>query len=101
MRYNYERKKLHTLSHSIAEERLNFKEGITLGTLSIATEDGKTRRKVRRIVEKRVSTRYWRERKNFSAVVSNRDRATVRRRVSNVTENIYGQQLNGFSFLTI
>ena len=87
--------KARTLSRSIAEEELTFKSGTALGSLSIAIEDGDTKRKVRRIIEKRVCKKYWKVRKNTS-IIDNRHRAANKRYVSRVTMKIFGEPISGF-----
>ena len=81
--------KSHSLCRSIAEEELAFKNGSALGSLSIANEDGETKRKVRRIVEKRVCKEYWKTRKN-AVITDNKHRAATKKYVSCVTRKIFG-----------
>ena len=50
-----EKKHIKNQSRRISEEKLNFKDGIALGEVDIFIDGGKTRNKVRRIIEKRVS----------------------------------------------
>ena len=94
----YNRRMSHSLCRSIAEERLSFKNGVELGTLSIEIEDGETKRKVRRIVEKRVCKEYWKTKKN-SAILDNKHRAATKRCISSVTKKIFGEPVRGFSYL--
>lgn len=89
--------KAHSLSRAIAEEELTFKSGTALGSLSIAIENGDTKRKVRRIVEKRVYKKYWKVRKNTS-IIDNRHRATTKRYVSCVTRKVFGEPISGFLY---
>ena len=105
--YNYGRnlasksdnkKKSHSLCRSIAEEKLAFKDGAELGSLSIGIEDGATKRMVRRIVEKRVCKEYWMQQKR-SEVSGNKHRAATKKYVSRVTQKIFGQPVTGFSYL--
>ena len=56
-----ETKYIKNQTRRISDERLNFKGGIALGDVDIFIDGGKTRNKVRRIVEKRVSQDYWRQ----------------------------------------
>lgn len=81
--------------HELTPEKLNFKEGIALGEVDIFIDGGKTRNKVRRIVEKRISQDYW---KTVGRHDGNRDRYNTRRRVSCSLKNIYGAVPSGFSF---
>ena len=92
------KKKTNSLCRSIAEEKLNFKDGVELGSLSIGIEDGATKRKVRRIVEKRVCKDYWKLRKK-SAGESNKHRAATKKYISSVTRKIFGQPVIGFLYL--
>ena len=46
-------------SRSLSEERLCFRNGERMGDILIGIENGKTHRKVRRIIEKRVCQDYW------------------------------------------
>ncbi len=89
--------KAHSLCRSIAEEELAFKNGSALGALSIAIEDGQTKRKVRRIVEKRVCKEYWKARKH-AAISDNNHRAATKRYVSCVTRKIFGGPVKGFLY---
>lgn len=92
------KKKTNSLCRSIAEEKLNCKDGVELGSLSIGIEDGATKRKVRRIVEKRVCKDYWKLRKK-SAGESNKHRAATKKYISSVTRKIFGQPVIGFLYL--
>ena len=92
------KKKSHSLCRSIAEEKLNFKDGAELGSLSIGIEDGATKRMVRRIVEKRVCKEYWKQQKR-SEVSGNKHRAATKKYISSVTQKIFGQPVRGFSYL--
>lgn len=94
------KKKAHSLCRSIAEEKLNFKDGAELGSLSIGIEDGATKRMVRRIVEKRVCKEYWKQQKRGS-VATNKHRAATKKYVARVTHKIFGQPVRGFSYLTV
>ena len=92
------KKKAHSLCRSIAKEKLNFKNGAELGSLSIGIEDGATKCMVRRIVEKRVCKEYWKLQKSRT-VVDNKHRAATKKYVSCVTQKIFGQPVRGFSYL--
>lgn len=94
----FNKKKTHSLCRSIAEERLSFKEGAELGSLSIEIEDGATKRKIRRIVEKRVCKEYWKLRKNV-VVSDNKHRAATKKYISSVTKKIFGQRARGFLYV--
>lgn len=94
----FNKKKTHSLCRSIAEERLSFKEGAELGSLSIGIEDGATKRKIRRIVEKRVCKEYWKLRKNV-VVSDNKHRAATKKYISSVTKKIFGQRVRGFLYV--
>lgn len=91
------KKKSHSLSKSISEERLDFKGGTQLGSLPIAIESGSTKRKVRRILEKRVNQEYWSHVRN-GAITDNRHRASSKKYVSNVTRKIFGGPVVGFEW---
>lgn len=95
---SFNKRKSLSLCRSIAEERLSFKDGAELGSLSIFIEDGDTKRKVRRIVEKRVCRQYWRTRKNV-AIMDNKHRAATRKYVSCVTKKIFGEPIKGFLYV--
>ena len=92
------KKKAHSLCRSIAEEKLAFKDGIELSSLSIGIEDGATKRMVRRIVEKRVCKDYRKQQKR-GGVADNKHRAATKKYVSRVTQKIFGQPVRGFSYL--
>ncbi len=95
---NYNNRKTLSISRSIAEEKLNFKNGTELGFLAISMEDGATKRKVRRIVEKRVCKKYWKNRKNVSST-SNKHRSDTKRYVACVTKKIFGTSIDGFHYV--
>ena len=92
------KKKSHSLFRSIAEEKLAFKDGAELGSLSIGIEDGATKRMVRRIVEKRVCKEYWKLQKK-TGDKSNKHRAATKKYISRVTQKIFGQPVVGFCYL--
>ena len=90
-----EKRHIKNQSKRISDEKLNFKGGLPLGEVDIFTDGGKTRSKVRRIVEKRVAQDYWR---TVSGQKGNRDRYCTRHHVSNHMKNIYGSVPSGFRF---
>jgi hypothetical protein len=90
-----EKKHIKNQTRKISSERLNFKEGVTLGEVDIFIDGGKTRNMVRRIVEKRVSQDYW---KTVGKHEGNMDRYKTRRRVSCSLKNIYGAVPCGFKY---
>lgn len=92
------KKKSHSLCRSIAEEKLVFKDGAELGSLSIGIEDGATKRMVRRIVEKRVCKDYWKTQKK-TGNKGNKHRAVIKKYVARVTQKIYGQPVSGFYYV--
>lgn len=94
----YNRKKSRSLCRSIAEEKLTFKDGTELGALLIAIEDGATKRKVRRIVEKRVCKEYWKAREN-SVVSDNKHRSAMKKYVASVMKKIFGGPMSGFHYV--
>lgn len=91
-----ETKYIKNQTRRISDERLNFKGGIALGDVDIFIDGGKTRNKVRRIIEKRVSQDYWRQalKKN----PDNSGRYRTRHHVSNHMKNIYGEVPSGYSY---
>lgn len=93
------KRKNHSVSRSISEEHLDFKGGIQLGDLSIAIESGSTKRKVRRILEKRVNQDYWSHVRN-AQVRDNRHRASSKKYVSSVTRKIFGGPVTGYEYWT-
>ncbi len=93
------KRKNHSVSRSISEERLDFKGGIQLGDLSIAIESGSTKRKVRRILEKRVNQDYWSHVRN-GQVRDNRHLASSKKYVSSVTRKIFGGPVTGYEYWT-
>jgi hypothetical protein len=90
-----ETKLIKNQSKRISEEKLNFKNGIALGDVDIFIDGGRTRSKVRRIVEKRVAQGYW---KSARSPKGNLDRYRTRRHVSNHLKNIYGSVPVGFRY---
>ncbi len=83
-------------SRSLSQERLAFKNGERLGDIAIGIENGKTLRKVRRIIEKRVCQDYWNNGRTGEGTA--RDRYRMKRRVSNQLRNIYGYVPTGFVY---
>ena len=83
-------------SRSLSEERLAFRGGEPLGDVSIGIESGRTLRKVRRIVEKRVCQDYWNN--GRSGRNTARSRYAMKHRVSNHLRNIYGFVPTGFRY---
>ena len=89
------KKKTRSLCQSIAGEKLNFKDGAELGSLSISIEDGATKRMVRRIVEKRVCKDYWKQQRN-RGITNNKHRAATKKYVSRVTQKRIGHPVRCF-----
>lgn len=79
---------------AISNEKLSFKGGQRLGDLSIGIEDNATLRKVRRIVEKRVSQKFYRTHSH----VKGNAKFHTRHIASNTFRNIYGYVPEGFRF---
>lgn len=75
-------------------EKLNFKGGIALADVDIFIDGGKTRSKVRRIIEKRVSQDYWKQ--STRKYPDNHSRYRTRHHVSNHLKNIFGEVPCGF-----
>ena len=95
-RYYSETKRIKRQSQALAEERLEFMNGKKLGDLDIAIEGGATIRKVRRILEKRVSQKYWQHAIPNDA--TNYSRHTTKRHLTNQMKNIYGCVPTGFVY---
>lgn len=91
-----DRRNILTLSTKIAEERLAFLDGTPLGDVDIFIESGVTRRKVRRLIEKRVCQDFHVSGINHS---TNSVRAKERHRVTNQMKNIFGGVPEGFRYL--
>lgn len=70
---------------AIRNERLDFMEGKKLGDLSIRIEDNATVRKVRRIVEKRVSQNYY----SKNPDIKRSAKYATRHHMSNILKKIY------------
>ena len=84
-------------SRSLSDERLTFRDGERLGDISIGIEGGKTLRKVRRIIEKRVCQDYWNHCRSGRETAGNW--YNMKRRVSNHIRNIYGFVPTGFRYV--
>ena len=91
-----EKKYIKNQTNRISEERLNFKGGIALGDVDIFIDGGKTRNKVRRIIEKRVSQDYWKQ--SCKKYPDNHSRFKTRHYASNHMKNIYGSVPCGFYY---
>jgi hypothetical protein len=91
-----EKKHIKNQSRRISEEKLNFKDGIALGEVDIFIDGGKTRNKVRRIIEKRVSQDYWKQ--SGRKYPDNHSRFKMRHHASNHMKNIYGSVPCGFYY---
>ena len=90
-----EKKHSKNQSQKLSSEKLNFKDGVALGDVDIFIDGGKTRSKVRRIVEKRVAQGYW---KTANGRRDNYDRYNTRHQMSNHLKNIYGSVPCGFRY---
>ena len=83
------------VTKSIFNERLKCKDDIWLRNIDITTEDSKTARKVRRIIEKRMCQTYHKQHKNTFHECGNRSRHNMKRAVSyelyiiGQVENVY------------
>lgn len=73
----------------LAEEKLCFLEGKSIGEVDIFIESGENRRKVRRIIEKRVCQNLHRHR--WASMSGNSYRYNQKHRVSNHLKNLYGR----------
>jgi hypothetical protein len=84
-----EKKYIRNQVRTLSDERLVFLDGERLGDLDLLCEDPAVCRKVRRIMEKRISQRFW---KNASAAKrsGNRARFETRHQLSNHYRNIFG-----------
>ena len=91
-----EKKYIKNQTNRISEERLNFKGGIALGDVDIFIDGGKTRNKVRRIIEKRVSQDYWTQ--SGRKYPDNNSRFNTRPHASNHMKNIYRSVPCGFYY---
>jgi len=92
-----ERKHIWKRSRVLSGEKLSFLEGTRLGDIDIAVESNATVRKVRRILEKRISQEYWRNRRTEDG---NGDRQSVRRRMTRSMRYIYGCVPEGFRYIS-
>ena len=88
-------KRIMNQSQALSDERLLFLDGKRLGDVDIFIEDNACLRKVRRIVEKRVSQDYWKGRGHTNG---NGDRQCMKRHMSNHFKNIYGRVPEGFRY---
>lgn len=79
---------------AIRNGRLDFMEGKKLGDLSIRIEDNATVRKMRRIVEKRVSQNYY----SKNPDIKRSAKYATRHHMSNILKNIYGTVPEGFRY---
>lgn len=70
------------VTKSIFNERLKFKSDAWLRSIDITTEEPKTARKVRRIIEKRMCQTYHRQHKSVFHECGNRSRHNMKRAVS-------------------
>lgn len=84
-----DKKHIRRETNALAGEKLSFLDGISLGDLDFCIESGETRRKVRRIIEKRVCQSLYR-RSKAASWDSNYGRYNEKHRVSNSFRNIYG-----------
>lgn len=91
-----ERKDIKRQTRTISEERLEFLDGKAIGEVDIFIESGETRRKVRRIIEKRVCQDFHRREKVYGS--NNYGRYHEKHRVSNHMKNIYGESPAGFRY---
>lgn len=89
------RGKIRRQSRALANEQLDFLDGTALGDVDIFIESGETRRKVRRIIEKRVCQGLHRKGR---PTTSNYSRYTGKHRVTNHLKNIYGKVPTGFLY---
>ena len=92
-----DKKYIRRQSRYLSEEMLAFRDGERLGDVSIGIESGKTLRKVRRIIEKRVCQDYWNQRESGGDTA--RNRYAMKHRVSNHLRNIYGFVPTGFLYV--
>ena len=84
-----EQKHIRRQTRALSDERLDFLDGASLGDVDIFIETGDTRRKVRRIVEKRICQDLYRRNKAAS-YNDNYGRYNEKHRVANSLKNIYG-----------
>ncbi|MBQ9713161.1 MAG: hypothetical protein IJV54_12840 [Bacteroidales bacterium] len=80
---------------NLSDERLDFMDGKRLGEVDLLIEDNASVRKVRRIMEKRISQDYWRTR---STANGNGDRHCVKHHLSNQMKNNWGRVPSGFHY---
>ena len=92
-----ERKYIKNQSNAIADERLAFLDGQRLGDLSMGIEDNATKRKVRRIMEKKIAQKYYKN--AFEGILAgNRARYDTRHMLTNQMKNIFGFVPEGYRF---
>ena len=89
-------KTIKNLSRDLSEERIKFMDNVPLSDISIRIEDGKTVRKIRRIMEKRVCQNYWKSRSGSSR--SNFSRSSTKHWLTNQFKNIYDYVPEGFHY---
>jgi len=89
-----ETKYIKNKTKEISDERLSFMDGEKLGDVSIRIEDGATKRKIRRIVEKRVSQNYYKAHPRAKCSA----KFATKRHLANTLKNIYGEVTVGFSY---
>jgi hypothetical protein len=80
---------------ALSGERLAFLGGGRLGDLDLMGEDPAVCRKVRRILEKRVSQNYWRN-ASVGKRSGNRPRYETRHQLSNHYKNLFGAVPEGY-----
>ena len=84
-----EKKYIKNQVRTLSGERLLFLDGERLGDLDLLGEDPAVCRKVRRIMEKRVSQQFWRNASSAKRA-GNRARFETRHQLSNHYRNIFG-----------
>jgi len=96
--YAKDRKDIKRQTRQLSDERLKFKDGKRLGDLNPSLESGESRRKLRRIMEKRVCKDFWAEKKRIGkSEETNFARHTIKRHIANHWRNIYGQRYSSTS----
>lgn len=76
-------------TNALRNERLQFKGGELLGDVLFSVQSGSAQRKIRRIIEKRVSQDFWANRGSLYSP-TNYPRQKVRRNTRNQMRNIFG-----------